>query len=273
MVRNGSSIRCVTFFVISMVFVTGVIFGGLLVSSNFVHISTTSIPVKSVSINEVFNDTEITSNIEYPRSLLKKDKIIHVSMSDFNSAADSTVPINLRNVEANYESTFRSCLGANCFAEPVISRSAKKQVRIGLLAPDLSGAEAVLKMLRHVGLHDNDDVEVVLDTHVPAYGYGKNHGWSRIIRLVRRLGPHSSSLLQSSGNPTLSENEEVLLDAQVRQLMRWHCRLSHVAAHTAMLTSKISLSPLFRVFRSVMIFIPIAHSLHGRLSTATSGGA
>jgi hypothetical protein len=37
---------------------------------------------------------------------------------------------------------------------------------------------------------------VYLDTHVPAYGYGKNHGWSRIIRITRHLLPHSLSLLK-----------------------------------------------------------------------------
>lgn len=246
MAKNGSGNRCVTAFVISMIFATGVILGGLLISLNFVHISTTSMPPKSANINEIFDSIEETSSVEHPRSLLKKPKVIHVPMLDSNTAADYTVPEDLRVVEANYESTFRSCLGANCFAEPVASRSSKNKVRIGLLAPDLSGAEAVLKMLRHVGLNDNDDVEVVLNTHVPAYGYGKNHGWSRIIRLVRRLGPHSNSLLRTSEHsPTTSENEEVLLDAQVRQLMRWHCRLSHVAAHTAMLTSKPYPSSIF----------------------------
>lgn len=42
------------------------------------------------------------------------------------------------------------------------------------------------------------DVEVVLDSHVPAYGYGKNHGWSRIVRIVRPLSQHAVSILSET---------------------------------------------------------------------------
>lgn len=36
---------------------------------------------------------------------------------------------------------------------------------------------------------------LTFDTHVPPYGYGKNHGWSRIIRISRKILPHALSLI------------------------------------------------------------------------------
>ncbi len=61
------------------------------------------------------------------------------------------------------------------------------------------------------------NTDVVIDSHVPAYGYGKNHGWSRIIRIVRPLSEHAISLLSNfsqdgTANSIISKE---LLDAQV----------------------------------------------------------
>ena len=86
-----------------------------------------------------------------------------------------------------------------------------------------------------------------------AYGYGKNHGWTRIVRVVHSIIPHAFALLsQSSGNYSSK-----LLSLQIKQLMRWNCRLSHVAAHTRMLTiftDDLIKSPVFQLDQ-IMSFV------------------
>jgi hypothetical protein len=128
-----------------------------------------------------------------------------------------------------FEPTIRSCLGAKCFDMP-----ANGLERIGLLAPPSSGAEALLRTINRITPNlDSSKAKILVESAVPAYGYGKNHGWSRIIRLVRSPIPQAFQLLHEG-----KIFEPSVLESQVRQLVRWHCRLSHVAAHTRMLTGE-----------------------------------
>ncbi|GKY93084.1 hypothetical protein MPSEU_000276700 [Mayamaea pseudoterrestris] len=74
---------------------------------------------------------------------------------------------------------------------------------------------------------------------VPPYGYGKTHGLTKIIRLVpqplmlevtealQSLLPHGDSFK----HVTMQDTKAIL-----RQILRFHCRLSAVAAHTALLS-------------------------------------
>lgn len=154
----------------------------------------------------------------------------------------------LENME--FDSTIRSCLSSDCFDDPVKMDDGVKRTRIGLLSPDSRGMHIFSQMLHQaINKNVNDTYNFEHDTHVPPYGYGKNHGWSKIIRLVSRLAPHAQDLLMtkhksdrvdySQGNQIHQVNVKVnpvLYEKQLRQLIRWHCRLSHVAAHTAMLT-------------------------------------
>ena len=102
------------------------------------------------------------------------------------------------NVVSNFESTLRSCLGPNCFDENVLLPDGSQVTRVGILAPLNSGGEDILRMLlRQMEKPDatsRSKIHLVYETHVPAYGYGKNHGWSRIIRLSRKIIPHALSL-------------------------------------------------------------------------------
>jgi hypothetical protein len=99
-------------------------------------------------------------------------------------------------IENDFLSTMRSCLGAFCFDDPVSSSNNVEHVRIGLLAPQLSAGPLFLKMLRKFNnKNKNVNIDILYDTHVPPYGYGKNHGWSRIIRIARRVIPHSFGIL------------------------------------------------------------------------------
>ena len=131
------------------------------------------------------------------------------------SSADSKAS---ENVIQNFESTLRGCLGPNCFDEDVLQPDGSSGARVGLLAPLNSGGGDILRVLLHLMEKPNtaskSRIYLVHETHVPAYGYGKNHGWSRIIRLVRKIIPHTLSLsasLKLKDQSTLS----AALDLQV----------------------------------------------------------
>eukprot|EP01041_Mallomonas_annulata_P007460 gene7460-15265_t len=135
-------------------------------------------------------------------------------------------------IEYNFTETIRSCLGPECFdARP----QGSSLDRVGILALPGSGVQVILVVLRKAIRNSKPKTEIILDSHVPAYGYGKNHGWSRIVRISRGVIPHAYSLLKGihHNGSNIPSSAFVL---QVRQLARWHCRLSHVAAHTKMLT-------------------------------------
>ena len=78
------------------------------------------------------------------------------------------------------------------------------------------------------GWNNARKVEWIQTAHAPPYGYGKNHGYTRIVRLALPL--LSSVAASSQGNAAES----------LAQHVRWHCRVSHVAAHTAQLTVRSS---------------------------------
>ena len=160
--------------------------------------------------------------------MIKKE----VEIIDVNLPESKEVETFLK-LDKDIEDTIRNCLGRQCFDEkPLIPGSTSRTIdRVGLLAPSNSGGEIILRIVEEIAKNQLGDAAgtlFVLDTHVPTYGYGKNHGWARIVRLYRSIVPHSISLLNN--------NSLDLIDLQVKQLMRWHCRLNHVAAHTKMLS-------------------------------------
>ena len=166
------------------------------------------------------------------RSLISGTQIANVSPNPpvSNPLPSSSSPekkynalVDARVRELQLQSVMRSCLGFKCFDEKM-----QNVDRVGILSPPMGLGDVLMEFLHQV---DVGDASVVYDTNVPPYGYGKNHGWSRIIRIVRPAIPHAYDILNR--HAVLSEK---LMDQQVRQLVRWHCRLSHVAAHTKMLT-------------------------------------
>jgi hypothetical protein len=80
------------------------------------------------------------------------------------------------------------------------------------------------------------DIEVIETSHVPPYGYGKTHGLTKVLRLVPEplvleVTDTLQYLLRPGESVTLAD-----IRAGLRQIMRFHCRLSHLAAHTAILS-------------------------------------
>lgn len=135
--------------------------------------------------------------------------------------------------------------------------------RIGILHPPGVFGELFTEFVeRVVENHWGNDTDIVLlpTSHVPPYGYGKTHGLTKIIRLsVSPQMTHGVDVIlqYSDGkDATLQDLRQV-----VRQLIRWHCRLSHVAAHTALLT--VTLESLVEqsldIYEAIRDFLNLDH--------------
>eukprot|EP00536_Pseudo-nitzschia_multiseries_P005933 jgi/Psemu1/191940/e_gw1.121.5.1 len=121
--------------------------------------------------------------------------------------------------------------------------------RIAVLAPPGKMTTSLTKFIRTVltkgksAGSDNfaiDRVDIIPDTHMAPYGYGKTHGYTRIVRMVPEpllLGT-TDTLKTAIQLSSMSLDDITLNDlkAALRQQIRYHCRLNHIAAHTAMWT-------------------------------------
>ncbi len=189
--------------------------------------------------------THVTNISEVPNRLTLKNKFDNSQFS------------RLRKAKENFERTIRSCLGSYCmderFPDPNNLEGDKIQ-RIGILSPDnrfdwqkFADSVQLLDVKRN-----SAKPRVIASTHVPAYGYGRNHGWSKIVRIVDDIDIQAYLLLKHNKvndnfidlfgvQVSLLRNLILIcfvihILSQIRQLLRWHCRLNHVAAHTSMLT-------------------------------------
>jgi hypothetical protein len=84
-------------------------------------------------------------------------------------------------------------------------------------------------------------LEIVPTTHIAPYGYGKTHGYTRLIRIVPQplLVGTTDTLIAAIKEVDDNEAKHVTLDdikASLRQQIRYHCRLNHISAHTALWT-------------------------------------
>jgi uncharacterized membrane protein YgcG len=113
------------------------------------------------------------------------------------------------------------------------------------------------------GSNDVYEMDIFQTSHVPPYGYGKTHGLTKIVRLVSHPvllqvtnALHAMVMMDDGEQPdnewlrVQEENDKdddaaavvvvvvSLMDLKIalRQVLRFHCRLSHVAAHTAILS-------------------------------------
>lgn len=130
----------------------------------------------------------------------------------------------------NYETTMRSCLGFYCFDDPVQLEGNVKIVRIGILSPYDKNSKLVEDMMKIINNNSNKigsdsnnkvhSIEFVRDTHVPAYGYGKNHGWSRIIRIVGILPEEATQILANAGISSSNDNYQQLYASQVSHSLK-----------------------------------------------------
>jgi hypothetical protein len=110
------------------------------------------------------------------------------------------------------------------------------------------------------------DIEVVTTTHVPPYGNGTTHGWTKIIRFVPQ-----PLLLQVTDalHGILVENVESFrlismedIRAALRQVLYFHCRINQAATQTALLSLRMD-----DVFREPL---ESAKQIHEFLTTSSS---
>lgn len=135
------------------------------------------------------------------------------------------------------------------------SSSPKRKERVAVLAPPGKVTNTLLKFISILLMKGakeknsttaNTVIDILPETHMAPYGYGSNHGYTRIIRVVPQpllLGATDTlkaavKSISSSSSSTMSVHDITLNDlkAALRQQVRYHCRLNHVAAHTAMWT-------------------------------------
>jgi hypothetical protein len=123
--------------------------------------------------------------------------------------------------------------------------------RIGIISPPGETATSLLKLVESVVKHGKKmggsdqaiAIELISTTHIPPYGYGKTHGYTRLIRVVPQplLVGATDSLLAASKEMERNGDEKQSLTLEdvkgsLRQQIRYHCRLNHVSAHTALWT-------------------------------------
>ena len=150
----------------------------------------------------------------------------------------------------------------------------RKKRRIAIFSPPGSESANILfrslrdNMIRYRYGGDkmkmDSALELVHTSHVPPYGYGGNHGWTRMVRLISSPllvqvheavryaitgegdvvdGIDDGDLLDSSSSQLRklllqggdSGSTDGIFSVALAQIIRWHCRLSHVAAHTPLL--------------------------------------
>ena len=186
-----------------------------------------------------------------PRKIIEVDELDHEE--DFLRTIKSCLPTE----------NFKDC--AEFIPEPIasndnnsnnnnISNNMNKKVqRVAVITPPGDISDALWKHVTDLAHRHNQhradnknnnsnndsslDIEVILTSHVPPYGYGKSHGLTKIVRLV----PQPLLLEVTDALTNLLETGEsyqiITLDdlkAALRMILRMHCRLSHVAAHTAL---------------------------------------
>jgi hypothetical protein len=122
--------------------------------------------------------------------------------------------------------------------------------------------EAMMIYYQHDEQVMKQHVDWIWMTHVPVLGYGKSHGWTKIVRFLglNLVEETIEALLQMDdhgGDESFEEEEkeedsimvpdgiiggESRLSKAMRQVIRFHCRISHVAAHTAVFNVNVTYS-------------------------------
>ena len=188
--------------------------------------------------------------------------------------------------------TLKSCTDESCFHSP----DGNGNYRIAIMAPPGAIGDTFYALLNTAldSIYDpvespdeRKKIQLIRTTHVPPYGYGRNHGWTKIIRILATPLPvaitdvmmtygeiknsHGQSALKEDRKRALLETERIQSTAEaiMRQIVRFQSRLTHVAAHTSLLTMDISSMELdyAEAFSNVIYFI--LHDNEGNLMVQT----
>lgn len=143
------------------------------------------------------------------------------SVGDESSLPEQPTPIaviappvadgNILPNEAFLSSTYKSCLGKYCLDVDYKDAMGGPITRIGLLSPEDSWTTLKdILLLLHSLSDSKTRIEVVSSSHVPPYGYGRNHGWSRIIRLADHIPLQASRMIERENSSPLVADDMVL---------------------------------------------------------------
>jgi hypothetical protein len=174
--------------------------------------------------------------------------------------------------EELFRKTVKSCLPAenpkcNEFIPEPINAEQKKVQRVAILAPPGEVSMALVNRVEQIVHRHNKlankgtlDIEIILTSHVPPYGYGKTHGLTKVLRLLPEpLMLEVTGALTAVLEPGESHTEITLADlkAALRMILRFHCRLSHVSAHTAIASIKLMdlLADTSETMRKLQVFL------------------
>lgn len=109
-----------------------------------------------------------------------------------SAGMNSIQPIPIANLgksktsRETFEATIKSCLGGYCKTE-IFEEEGKKINRIGILLPDNTITwDGLIASIQKLDPNEAS-IKIIQSTHVPPYGYGRNHGWTKIVRIVDRL--------------------------------------------------------------------------------------
>lgn len=199
-------------------------------------------------------------------------------------AAKDTIGLHLQN-EEEFQKTLKECTSKNlkkCQQYLPDKDTHPHLQRIAFMSTGGKTAEKMFEIIKGAILvYYNQDQEAMkrhVDwnwmTHVPALGYGKSHGWTKIVRFVySSLMEETIEALQRvvvdgdqldgsiSGSDGMGESR---LSKAMRQVIRFHCRISHVAAHTAVFhvnASSYSLEQVMDIVEKVTLNPQHDHSL------------
>lgn len=140
------------------------------------------------TISPIISSTSVQDNLNANVFTGKSSVTEH---SIHASVAQELFP-TLQEAIAKFQTTVRSCLGSYCMDEKFTDaeNNNEKIERIGILLPDkrISTWEALISQMQSFDdVKSSSKRKIFPSTHVAAYGYGRNHGWSRIVRIVDDL--------------------------------------------------------------------------------------
>lgn len=146
------------------------------------------------------DDLILSSSIQQRGASPITPRILLINQSNSEDAYKEVVQFRRQ-----FENTLKSCLGSYCMTEEFSGSSIE---RYGFLSPDslhLSFFQQILPQWREKVL-ESEGRQYVVTSHVPAYGYGRNHGFTKIIRIVDNIVYQAFRIsLQRFNNQTNSE--------------------------------------------------------------------
>ena len=120
-------------------------------------------------------------------------------------------------VERELVAAVKSCLGSKCIDERP-KGAARDRVLVTALPG--SGGETLFRLLSALAATDKPGIELEFSHRTLPYGYGKNFGFNRVIKLVSRPLWNVAAILEGAEGAVSRSGAE----ATAVQYLRWHCR-------------------------------------------------